>query len=157
MLESKGWVVTVLGLIALGCGGGGDDDDTLARGRVVRTTTATSHGDAVPLGADSVARVGLYSTPALGGDGPSTLLVEKVFSPAPRLPFEFALSGPQPDASSRDQYYLQVEIKQHASAFTVGDLLSEAMNEVEPPADNVVVEVQGLESCDAPNAGGYCL
>lgn len=158
MLASKWWMVTVVGLVAFGCA---DDDalpdDALVRGRVVRIETATSNNEAVALGSDSVARIGLYSNPALGGDGASTLLVEQVFSPAPALPFEFALSGPRPDESSRDQYHVQVEIKQHASTTTVGDLMSEELNVVEPPIDNVVIEVEGLEACDAPNAGGFCL
>jgi hypothetical protein len=155
MAENKWWVMTVVGLVAFGCGNA--DDDALVSGSVVRIDTATSYSEPVVLGSDSVARVGLYSNPALGAEGTSTLVVEQVFSPAPSLPFEFELSVPPPDESSRDQYHLQVEIKQHASTFTVGDLVSESLNVVEPPAARVVVEVQGLESCDAPNAGGFCL
>jgi hypothetical protein len=157
MLKSKWWMVTLVGLAGLGCADGDADDDALVRGQVVRTDTATSYGEGVALGSDSVARISLYSNPALGGDGTSTLLVEQVISPAPALPFEFELNGPRPDEASRDQYHIVVEIKQHTSTATVGDFVSETMNIVEPPADDVVIEVGGLESCDAPNAGGFCL
>jgi hypothetical protein len=157
MVESRWMMVAVLGLVALGCGDADADSNSLVRGRVVRIDTPTSYSGAIALGSDSVAHISLYSNPALGGDGASTLLVEQVRSPAPPLPFEFELTGRYPDESSGDQYYVQIEIKQHASAATVGDLLSENANIVKPSADNVVIEVQGLESCDAPNAGGFCL
>jgi hypothetical protein len=153
MTKSKGWMAIVVGLVALGCAG----DDVLVRGRVVLTTTATSYGEPAALGPDSVARIGLHSNPALGGDGTSTLIVEKVLSPAPAPPFEFELSGPLPEDSGQEQYHVTVDIKQHTSTNTVGDLISEYLNEVKPPANDVIIEVQGLESCDAPNAGGFCL
>ena len=85
------------------------------------------------------------------------MIVEEVLSPAPAPPFEFELGGSLPDDSRDEQYHVIVEIKQYASANTVGDLMSEFVNEVTPPASDVIVEVQGLESCDAPNAGGFCL
>jgi hypothetical protein len=152
MVEGKWCLVVLVGLVALGCGG----DETLVRGRVVRTTSPTSYDQPVVLGSDSVARISLWSNPALGGDGISTLVVEQVLSPAPQPPFDFELSGPLPEPGS-EQYYVEVDIEQHGSAATVGDLKSEELNVVELPASDVVVEVQGMESCGAANAGGFCL
>jgi hypothetical protein len=155
MRASTLWKLTVLFVSVCGCSD--DKSEALVRGSVVRVNTATSFNEAISLGADSVARVGLYANPALGGEGTSRLLVERVFSPAPALPFDFELTGPRPSASGGDQHHVQVEIKQHASAKTVGDLVNAALNVVTPPADDVVVEVEGLESCEAANAGGFCL
>src|SRR5688572_18623697 len=117
------------------------DDPGLVRGRVVRIKTATSYDEAVALGPDSVARVGLYSNPAPFGDGSSTLLVEQVFSPAPQPPFKFQLSLPLTVPSTPVSYHVAAEIMQHASPYTVGDLLSEQVYVVEPPVDDLVVEV----------------
>jgi hypothetical protein len=141
-----------IALVALSCA----CNDVSVHGLVVRTTTPTSYDDPVEFGPGSVARVALYSMPYLGGDGPSTLLDEELFSPAPKLPFEFGLGGLRHQESGSEHYYVTVEIQQHPGTSTIGDLVSETLNEVKPPDDKIVVEVQGLESCTASNAGGWC-
>ena len=156
MLESRWWVATVVGFLALGCADDDAEDDALVRGQVVRIEAATSYTGALALGADSVARVSLWWNPAPGGDAPSLLVVEEVYSPAPPLPFAFALRGTPPDPVNGDAYFLDVEIKQHAPAWTLGDLTNESVNKVEPPAHDVVLEVRGRESCDAPHADELC-
>jgi hypothetical protein len=152
MKRSQGWTAVAIALVALSCACG----DVSVHGHVVRTTTPTSYDGPVEFGPGSVARVALYSNPWLGGDGPSTLLDEQVFSPAPELPFDFGLGGSRHQESGSEHYYVTVDIQQHAGTYTIGDLVSETINEVKPPEDELVVEVQGLESCAAPNAGGFC-
>lgn len=147
-------MVGSVGLVALGCADGDARDDVLVRGRIERLEVPTSYNGPVTLGSDSVARIGLYA--AVLADAPATLLVEQVLSPAPALPFEFALRG-RPDPSSQAQHYVIVEVKQHSPAWTLGDLTSEEPKVIEPPADNVVIRVTGLQACDAPHEGDFCI
>jgi uncharacterized lipoprotein YbaY len=160
MTRGKRSSLALVTMVALGCSDADadttPDDPGLVRGRVVRIKTATSYDEPITLGPDSVARVGLYSSPALFGDGSSTLLVEQVFDPASQPPFKFQLSLPLTGPSTQVQYHVAAEIKQHASTSTVGDLVSEQVYVVEPPVDDLVIDVAGLESCDAANAGGFC-
>jgi hypothetical protein len=155
MQNRHGWSAKAIALAALVALGSACNDVSV-HGRVVRITPAMSYDGPVVFGPSSAARVALYSNPRLGGDGPSTLLDEQVFSPAPELPFEFGLGGPRHQESGSEHYYVTVDIRQHPGEYTIGDLLSETINEVHAPEDEIIVEVQGLESCTAPNVGGGC-
>jgi hypothetical protein len=133
----------------------------LVSGRVERDLEQThQYAGEISLGRDSAAVIGLYSNPALGGDGPSTLVAEQRIAPVPPLPFDYCITGTPPaDAEPSVEYYASVNITQHRDSTEnqVGDLITETTNVVTPPATNVVLLVTGLESCKAPDAGGFCV
>ena len=90
-----------------------------------------------------------------GGDWLQEYQIDTVFSPVPELPFRVSICGPE-DALTATDHRIDVVLEQDPSQSTVGDLITEDANNVNPP-DNIDVEVSGLESCDAENSGGFCL
>lgn len=162
-------VVALLLIVASGCSGrlsDGEEQGALTcgngnlqvSGRVERDTVSDHQftGE-TRLGDDSLAVVSLYSNPALGGDGPSTLIAEQRLAPAPELPFDFCLDGQKaPNAEPHVQYYVSASIQQHAQSSSVGDLVDETLTIVDPPAAGVVLQVVGLEDCMSADAGGFC-
>ena len=136
------------------CGNG----DVLVSGTVERDLVAShQYTGATDLLADSSARITLWSNPAFGGDGPSKLVAEQTLQPAPALPFSFCLTGSTSLIAEPVEYAVSAEVRQHEAGSTVGDLTTEVIHEVQPPATKVVVRVVGLEDCSDQNAGGFCL
>ena len=90
-----------------------------------------------------------------GGDWFTDYQFDTVFSPVPELPFQAIICGPEDSLVSRD-HRVSITLSQSPTESTVGDMITETVNAVTPPA-SVTVEVTGLESCSAENAGGFCL
>lgn len=136
------------------CQGG----DVLVSGTVTRDLgPAFQYVGPTVLGTDSSARITLSSNPSFGGDGASKLVAVKTLQPAPALPFEYCLTGALADVSDTTvEYAVDVEVRQHEGQ-SVGDLIMENLEVVEPPAANVELRVTGVEDCTSPEAGGFCV
>jgi len=138
----------------------------LVKGRVVREIDRHSYQESVTFGPSSVGRisirpVGPMDAPAL----PDFSFVE--FSPVPQLPFDFCLGGSivnippglYPDGPN---YRINIELRQHPTRRSVGDMLGEYEHLIELPMLNDLLTVTGLEACDAEKSlgfspGGYCV
>ncbi|MCX6117665.1 MAG: hypothetical protein NT027_09000 [Proteobacteria bacterium] len=63
----------------------------------------------------------------------------------------------QVDGMKCYHYLIAVQVFNHeGSAPFEGDLISESSNKVEGAGFRMDVSVSGLESCESPNAGGFC-
>lgn len=168
MKSSGQQVVVTLLLFVAGCSGRIDGSEpqasacgegkVLVSGRVERDLgTKFQYVGDTSLEEDSLSVVALHSTVAIGGDAPSQLVAEQRLSPAPQPPFDFCVTGAAAEEiDPRLEYYLSVEIRQHARQSSVGDLINESIDRVEPPAQGVVLQVTGLEACSSAEAGGFC-
>ena len=108
---------------------------------------------------DSHAVVRLYYSWSALGDAPSELVAETTLEDLSGFPLEYRLEG---DAEAvfarRGDYFIDVEAFSGAGDEpVVGDLISEYYTPVPSPGAAVEVRVTGLEPCDSPDAGGYCL
>lgn len=77
-----------------------------------------------------------------------------------QFPIEFELSGVNPEQCAEPGYVcsLSAQVLSDGQSVQIGDLVSEYQIDFrELPVTNFAVEVTGLESCQAPYAGGYCL
>ncbi len=108
---------------------------------------------------NSHAVVRLYYSWSALGDAPSELVAETTLEDGSSFPLVYRLGG---DAEAvfarRGDYFLDVEVFSGAGDEpVVGDLVSEYYTPVPSPGAAVEVQVTGLEPCDSPAAGGYCL
>lgn len=97
-------------------------------------------------------------------DGPSKLLLKHRFSNISNLPFIFWITGDLnqifPNLGPGTFYTVNVSLKNpHREKPQVGDLVSEYVNTIDATTikDGLEIKLTGLESCKAPNAGGYCV
>ncbi|RKZ93270.1 MAG: hypothetical protein DRR19_01630 [Candidatus Parabeggiatoa sp. nov. 1] len=92
-----------------------------------------------------------------GEDVAAPLLAERDV-PFKSLPFDFDVRVAPKDMPRNDeQLLISVNIYNHeGTEGAVGDLIDEYRNMVEPRTEEVKIIVSGLESCDDPNAGGFC-
>ncbi|MFO0551730.1 MAG: hypothetical protein U0271_25315 [Polyangiaceae bacterium] len=135
---------------------GGCGDDTLVKGTVTRETTATTFNDEITLSADAHAKISLRRYQGEDAEAP---LVTEIDVPFTGFPFEYEVTG-DPDAAfgAGDTLLLNIDVYNHAGDdMAVGDFSSEHTVEVDEAGAEVDVQVGGLESCSAPNAGGYCI
>ncbi|MFT3771072.1 MAG: hypothetical protein QM820_37125 [Minicystis sp.] len=139
----------VSGLSLAGCGG------TLVSGTIEREKNEHTFNDDIVFTAD--AHVVIELSRYEGEDAPTTP-VTQVDLPFTGFPFAFEVPG-DPGAAFADEakLFLQATIYNHAGTkLQVGDLVNESSIELEEAGTSVVVKAGGLESCDAPNAGGAC-
>lgn len=78
-----------------------------------------------------------------------------------RLPFTFSVETNDPKikctAVNGQLCYLSVLVESRKGTTRIGDLFSEDSVMVISPARAFELKAEGLEPCDAPNAGGTCL
>jgi hypothetical protein len=150
----------VCGVCVLACGGSAEPsgDPLLVQGHVERLTGQEHAFDGpVSFGEGSEALITLSSNEALFGDGKDVFVAQQRFSPVPPLPFDFAIQGPLSlVANKKLGYTINVRITARPGELHQGDLVNEQVLVITPPQANVTAQVTGLESCSAPNVGGFC-
>ncbi|NUP09195.1 MAG: hypothetical protein HOW73_24355 [Polyangiaceae bacterium] len=139
-----------------GTGEGGATNDFLVRGVGIREMTATTYNEEILPAPDAHAVVSLRR---YEGEDASAPLVTEIDIPFTGFPVPFEIDGdPVAAFGDSDTLLLRIEIFNHAGTdATIGDLVSEHSNEIQSAGTEVEILVGGLESCDAPNAGGYCV
>ncbi len=129
--------------------------DLLVTASVVREITPTTTSEALTPAAGAHTHVELRRY--VGEDAPAELVLADD-QPFTGLPLNLTVRG---DAArvfaDRSKLLLFVSVLNHpGNDRRVGDLMSEYRNEVTAAGDSLTVKVSGLESCDAPGAGGFC-
>lgn len=133
--------------------------DILVQGTITRRIGERfAYDGPLALGEDSAARVTLLGSHGdVQGDATAETIADQIIAPIRALPFSYCVSGSMARAASFRQVIILVEVRQHADRYTVGDLNHEVFHELTPPVQGESLEVTGMESCSAPNAGGFCL
>ncbi len=133
------------------------DDSALASGIIVREFTDTTYNEPVIFSDMSRATIRVFAVQ--GVDGPSTDLSSQHIEGSFELPLSFCVLGETTSLmfNSQGEYRISAKLEQVKDAHTIGDLISETITVIEPPMTDVRLTVSGLESCDAPHAGGFCL
>lgn len=73
------------------------------------------------------------------------------------MPFSFCVTGTIPQSPGYYSFHISAEVRQDASGTDVGDLVSEELHSIQPPAEQVTIKVSGLEECGSEGSGGFCL
>lgn len=125
-------------------------------GTVTRDITDTSWSQPFIKTDDAHVRIRLSSWMI---DLASTTLVERDV-PFEEFPFDFTICADAENIETlRNDRMLSVSIEVHGSeGFTahVGDLVSEIANDIDGPTTGLLVQLSGLEHCNAEYAGGFC-
>ena len=140
--------------------------DTLVQGKIKYVQNEPfTHPTAFEFTQDSHAVIGLYYSVSALGDGPSELVAETEIKNITGFPIAYRINGePEAAFSKRGDYFLRAEIFSGAgNKLAVGDLISESFTPVvsslftASDLSAVEIAVTGLESCDSPDVGGFCL
>ena len=131
---------------------GAGGDVMLVSGTLVREENAHTWNE--PFIADAAAHVKIQLLSFPAADGPAFPFVT-LERPIVALPFGFELRS---DGLFSD-VILSATVYNHAgNEVRVGDLTNEYLEEIDGIiTTNREIRVSGLESCDAPNAGGFCV
>lgn len=139
-----------------------DDDkaDLLVSGEIVYIQDELfTHPEAFVFTEDSHAVVQLYYSISALGDGHVELVAETTIEGITSFPLTYRIEGdPETIFAREGDYFLDVEVFSGAgNEAVVGDLINEFYTPVPGPGAEVKVKVTGLEACDSPDAGGFCL
>lgn len=144
-----------------GAGGGSGGEaagtaDLLVRGQVTREMNPYTYNEEIVIAPEAHAVIELRR---YQGEDAATIPVTKIDVPFTGFPLSFQILGDVDAAfGTDDKLLLGVDVYNHAGTdLVVGDLVSEYSNDLEVPGLDVDILVGGLESCGAPNAGGFCL
>ena len=135
-------------------------DDLLVGGEIVYVQGEPfTHPEAFVFTEDSHAVVQLYYSISALGDGPVELVAETTIEGVSSFPLAYRMKGNPKTVFAREgDYFLEARVFSGAGdEAAVGDLISEFYTPVPGPGAEVRVRVTGLESCDSPDAGGFCL
>lgn len=137
---------------------------TLVQGTITHARgVPRTHDEAFVFTKDSHAIVQLWYSISTFGDAPNELLMQTTIDGVTGFPIPFKLEGnAETTFSRRGDYYLNVGVFSgdggaDGETFSVGDLVNEVYSPVPEAGATVRVEVTSLESCSAPQAGGYCI
>lgn len=140
--------------------GAQDDTDLLVGGDIVYVQDEPfTHPEAFIFTEDSHAVVQLYYSVSALGDAPIELVAETMIESIVSFPLAYRIEGDPETVFAREgDYLLDVEVFSGAGdEAVVGDLINEFYTPVPSPGAEVEVRVTGLESCDSPDVGGFCL
>ena len=137
------------------CGAG----EILAQGSIVRILGVRfTYDGPLNLGEYSAARVVIWGSHGdVRGDASAEVIAEQIIAPIRSLPIAYCVTGSLSRAATFRQVGIDGEVRQRADRHTVGDLIEESFHEVSIPSRQDPINVTGMESCQDPNAGGYCL
>lgn len=139
--------------------GAQEDTDLLVGGDIVYVQDEPfTHPEAFVFTEDSHAVVQLYYSVSALGDGPIELVAETTIEGVSRFPLAYRIEGDPETVFAREgDYFLEVRVFSGAGdEAAVGDLINEFYTPVPSPGAEVGIRVTGLESCDSPDAGGFC-
>jgi hypothetical protein len=126
----------------------------LVQGAVEREERRTTFNEPLTLTHTSLWVLRVDGIPA--ADAASVAIAELVIGPVTALPTTYCIPGDAGDTSRFMDYVVSGTLYQTAGESTVGDLATEYYTSFEPPAEDVRLVVSGVESCDSPDAGGFC-
>jgi hypothetical protein len=135
------------------CGQGGD---LIVGGTVEREMEPTNWNEPFEPGDDAHM---VFELRSYAGEDAAAPLFCRYSLPAQVPPFEFRIGHTDlsPFEGSSGTLLLSINIYNHAGEDgAVGDLVSEYSNRFTEATDDAVIVVSGLESCDDPDAGGFC-
>lgn len=147
---------SIFSLSACGPAVGGGSGELIVAGTVEREIQDHAWNDAFDPSGDAHA---VFEVRRYQGEDASAPLVTSTDVPfSETLPFPFEVRGDVDVASLDGQKLLvSVSIFNHpGTTIAVGDLASEYSNEAAVGDGDMKVLVTGVESCSAPNAGGFC-
>lgn len=163
-----------VGLVALGCASTGDhgavppsggvvieptegvSNDVLVEVELVQDKGKHTYNEASKVSPDAHVVITLRR---YVGEDASAPLVTQVDVPFTGFPFVHEVRGDSREVfASGRPLLVAASVLNHAGADAeVGDWISESSNKIDRAGQKLDVTVSGIESCDAPNAGGYCL